>query len=223
LFLSGFLALARTTLFFLLSSLLSKTPRLFLLRLLECCLFFNATAVVRLDALALLAFGVETVFLALLRLFGVASLLIDLVLLLARLLLEDVTIDVSPLRTDFDVHCARTALPAGEPDFLLGFAIERNPAGRGIAPLTAAVAAAQMSEELQLGIIADAIVRAGYFDARLIELHEQPIDRHLQYLGKLGNGYFCHRRYNLTGASLTVESGLRPAMGQPFPTCGQKK
>jgi hypothetical protein len=24
-------------------------------------------------------------------------------------------------------------------------------------------------------------------------LHQQPIDRHLQDLGELGNGYFCHR------------------------------
>jgi hypothetical protein len=210
LFLSSFLALARVTLFFLASSLLGEASRLFLLRLLSCCLFFNATAVVGLDPLALLALGFETVLLALLRLFGLASLLIDLVLLQARLLLEDITIDIGPLRTDLDIHGARTALAAGEPDFLLGFAIERNPAGRGIAALTAAVAAAQMSEELQLGVIADAIVRAGYFDACLVELHEQPIDRHLQYLGKLRNGYFCHRRYNLTGASLSVERGLRP-------------
>jgi hypothetical protein len=50
-----------------------------------------------------------------------------------------------------------------------------------------------MGQELELRIVTDAIVRAGHLDARLIELHEQPIDRHLQDLGELGNGYFCHR------------------------------
>ncbi len=59
-----------------------------------------------------------------------------------------------------------------------------------------------MCQELELRIITDAIVRAGDFDTRLIQLHEQPIDRHLQYLGELGNCYFCHRLYNPTEASM---------------------
>ena len=50
-----------------------------------------------------------------------------------------------------------------------------------------------MRQELELRIVTDAIVRAGHLDACLIELHEQPIDRHLQDVGELGNGYFCHR------------------------------
>ena len=49
-----------------------------------------------------------------------------------------------------------------------------------------------MREQLHLRIVADARVGAFDLDAGLVELHEQPVDRHLQDLGKLGNCYFSH-------------------------------
>ncbi len=52
--------------------------------------------------------------------------------------------------------------------------------------------AAQVREQLHLGVVADARVRAFHLDAGLVELHEQPIDRHLQDFSKLGDGYVCH-------------------------------
>ena len=60
---------------------LSQTPRLFLL-LLPGGLFFDATAGVGFDPLALLLLGFEPIGLALLGLFGLATLRVDLVLLM---------------------------------------------------------------------------------------------------------------------------------------------
>ena len=123
------------------------------------------------------------------RFLGLAPLLIDLVLLLARLLLEHVALDVGALLAHLDVDRARAALGARELELALRLALQRDLARRGIAlALAAAVAAAQVRQQLELGIVADAVVGAVDLDAGLIELHEQPVDRHLQDLGKLGNG-----------------------------------
>jgi hypothetical protein len=54
------------------------------------------------------------------------------------------------------------------------------------------VSAPQVREQLHLRVVADAIVGALDLDAGLIELHEQPVDRYLQYFGKLGDSYFSH-------------------------------
>src|SRR3569833_3745372 len=98
--------LASLTLLFLTGSLLGKPSRLFLLRLLPRRLLFNTTVVIGLDSLALAPLGFDTIFLALYGLVGLATLLIDLVLLLARFLLEYVAIDIGSLRADLDVHRA---------------------------------------------------------------------------------------------------------------------
>ncbi len=185
-------ALTRATLFLFTRSLLGSTQGLFLCFLLR-GLFFNAAAGVGFDALALDALGFDTVVLALYGLFGLTTLGVYLVLLLTSLFLQHIAFDVRALGTHLDINCAGTTLSAGELDLLLRLAAESDLAGRGIAALTTTVATAQVREELEFSIIADAIVRAGHFDARLIELHEQPIDRYLQDLGELGNGYFCHR------------------------------
>jgi hypothetical protein len=65
---------------------------------------------------------------------------------------------------------------------------------RGIRGLhiVVAVAAAQMRQQLVLGILADHVLSAVDFDPGLIELLQQPVDGYLQHLGELGYGYICH-------------------------------
>ena len=53
--------------------------------------------------------------------------------------------------------------------------------------------AAQMREQLELGFVADQRLGAGDLDSGGLELHEQPVDRYLQDLGKLRNGDIGHR------------------------------
>jgi hypothetical protein len=54
------------------------------------------------------------------------------------------------------------------------------------------MAAPQMRQQLVLGVFADHIFGAVDFDARLIELLQQPIDRYLEHLSELSDGYICH-------------------------------
>ena len=95
------------------------------------------------------------------------------------------------LAPHLDVDRAGTTLGARKLQFALRLALQRDLARRA-AVLIAAMAAAQMRQQFELGIVADAIVRPSDLDARLIELHDQPVHRHLQHLGKLRNSYFCH-------------------------------
>src|SRR6185437_13979476 len=165
-------------------------------------LFLDAAAVLRLQMLALAPLGLDALALAARDFLGLAPLLVDLVLLLARLLLEHVALDVGALLTDLDTDRARAALGARELQLALRLALERDAAGRGIAlaALRVAVAAAKVCQQLELGIVADAVIGTFDLDAGLIELHEQPIHGHLQDLGKLGNRHFRH----------TYRSLLRP-------------
>src|SRR5207248_555390 len=84
-------------------------------------------------------------------------------------------------------------LRAGELQLALGLAPEGDLARRAVAVGVAPVAAAQVREQLEFGVVADARVGTGHLDARLIELHQQPVHRHLENLGKLGNAHFGHR------------------------------
>ena len=113
-----------------------------------------------------------------------AALRLDLVLLLTRLLLQHVALDVRLLLTHLDADRARTALGARELQLALRLALERDLARRA-RRIVAAVGAAQMREQLHLLVVADACVGALHLDARLIELHQQPIDRHLQHFSEL--------------------------------------
>jgi hypothetical protein len=54
------------------------------------------------------------------------------------------------------------------------------------------MAAAQMRQQLMLGILADHVLGTLDFDAGLIELLQQPIDRNLQNFRELSDGYICH-------------------------------
>ena len=99
----------------------------------------------------------------LLRGLGFATLRVDLLLRGAVLLLEHVALDVGALDAHFDADGARAALRAGQLQFALRLALERDArrrrAGRGRA---AAVAAAQVRQQLELGVLADQVIGAGH-------------------------------------------------------------
>src|SRR5690606_8521325 len=121
-----------------------------------------------------------------------AALRVELFLLLARLLLEHVALDVRALLANLDVDRARAALRRRKLEFALRLALERDAARRGIAGFLAAVRLAQMRQQLELRILADRAFGARDLDTCLVELRKQPVDRHLQYLGKLRDRNFCH-------------------------------
>src|SRR6185312_15892346 len=77
-----------------------------------------------------------------------------------------------------------------------------------------AVAATQMRQQLELRLLADAVVRPGHADARLVELGNQPVDRHLQDIGKLGNRYFSH---SFTLARMCSLAPDAPCSAHPCP------
>ncbi len=167
-------------------------PARIFLRLLPRLLFLDAAAVFGLEPLAFAALRLDALGLPLHGLFGLAALLVDLVLLLARLLLEHVALDVGAFAADLHIDGPGAALDARQLQLALGLALESDLAGRGIAVVLAPVAAPQMRQQLELRIVADAVVGTRHLDACLVELHEQPVDRHLQHLGELRNRYFCH-------------------------------
>jgi hypothetical protein len=49
-----------------------------------------------------------------------------------------------------------------------------------------------MRQELELRVLADDVIGARNLDARLIELHDEPIDRDLQYLREFRDSNFRH-------------------------------
>jgi len=127
---------------------------------------------------------------------------IDLVLLGARLFLEHVALDVVARAAHLDAHGTGAPLVARELQLALGLALERDLAWRAIAAgILAAMRATQVREEFQLRIVGNARVGSGHLDARLVELRQQPVDRHLQHLGKLRNGHFRHKLRFLVGIS----------------------
>src|SRR5690606_8684335 len=118
------------------------------------------------------------------------ALAILLLVLHARLLFEDAAVQVGLLATHLHVDGARAALGRCNLDLALRLALESDFAGRG--RFTAPVRAAQECQQLHLGVVADGVLGAGHVDARLIELREQALDRHLQHLGKLANRHIRH-------------------------------
>ena len=71
--------------------------------------------------------------------------------------------------------------------------LQRDLARRGVAVRRSRpCAAAQVRQQLHLRVVADASLGAVDLDARLVELRQQPLDRDLQYLGKLSNRHFRH-------------------------------
>ena len=52
--------------------------------------------------------------------------------------------------------------------------------------------AAQVREQLELGLVADQGLGAFDLDARGLQLHQQPVDRDLQDFGKLSNSDVGH-------------------------------
>ena len=130
-----------------------------------------------------------------LRLLLGLALAVDLFLLVPRLILEHLALDVGALAAHLDVDRAGAALRARELQLRLRLAPQGDLAGRGIGlRVVAAVAAAQMREQLVLRILADHVLGAVDLDPGLIELLQQPVDRHLQNLGELRDRYICHAR-----------------------------
>jgi hypothetical protein len=174
------------------SLLFGQSTRVFLC-LLASLLFFNAATTLRLDALAFATLRLDAVILALYGFFSLTALRVDLVLMLASSLFQYIALDVGGLTPHLNVDGTGTTLRAGELQLALRFSPERDLARRRItAVVTAPVSPPKVREQLELRIIADAIVWAGDLDACLIQLHEQPIDGHLQDLGELCNCNFCH-------------------------------
>jgi hypothetical protein len=185
-------SLTLATLSILTCTLLGDATRFFR-RLLPRLLFFGATKVFGLNPLALAALVLNALGLETRGFFNLAALRIDFVLLLTSLLFENVALDVRPLPAHFDIHGASTTLRACQLEFALRLALERYLARRRISVVSAPVAAPQVRKQFELRIIADAVVGSFHFDTRLVELHEQPVNRHLEDFCKLRNCYFCHR------------------------------
>jgi len=102
-------------------------------------------------------------------------------------------LDVGVLAAHFHVDRARTSLGARELQFALRLALERDACRCRTAALgSAAVAATQVREQLELGFLADHILGTGHRNARLVELRNQFVDRYLQYRRKLRNCHLTH-------------------------------
>src|SRR5581483_3546285 len=175
-----FLALTLAALFLLTRPLLGKAARLILRPAAGGLLLLDAAASLRLQPFALATLGLHALGLLPGHFLGFAALLVDLVLLLARLLLEHVALDVGALLANLHTDGTRAALDARELQLALRLAPQRDAAGCRVALAFGPVAAAQMSQQLELRIIADVIIGAFDLDAGLVELHEQSIHRHLQ-------------------------------------------
>src|SRR6202030_4539166 len=119
----------------------------------------DAAAVLCLEPLALAALGFGALILRARHRFSFLAAVVDLVLLGARLLLQHVALDVGALAAHLDIEGARAPLHAGELQLALGLAPEGDLARRAVAIGVAAVAAAQVREQLEFGVVADARVR----------------------------------------------------------------
>jgi hypothetical protein len=156
-----------------------------------------APAAFLLQALLIQAFPLEALALGALQgclgLFLGLAQLVDLFLLMTRLILEHFALHVGAFAAHLDIDRTRAPLRTGELELRLRFAPQGDLARSRIAlRFIMTVAAAQMRQELVLGILADHVFRAVDFDAGLIELLQQPIDRYLQHLSELSDGYICH-------------------------------
>ena len=156
-------------------------------------LFLDQPAIGRLHRFALAPLHLRLGGARFLGRFHLTPLSVDLFLGRAVLLLEHVSLDVGALDAHFHTHRAGASLSAGQFQLTLGLALERD-AGRrrAAAGRTAPVAAAQMRQQLELGVLADQVVGSGDADTGLIKLRQQLVDRHLERLGKLANGDVSH-------------------------------
>ena len=144
------------------------------------------------EALLLETFGLHPLEGGLRLLLGLAH-LVDFLLLQTRLILENLALDIGALAAHLDIHGPCAALGTCQLEFGLGLASQRDLARRGVGlHVIAPVAAAQMRQQLMLGVLADHVFRTVHPDAGLIELLQQPIDRNFQHLGELRDGYICH-------------------------------
>jgi hypothetical protein len=141
-----------------LADLFGLPARLFL-RALAGLLFLDQAPVRRFQRFALAPLGLGLLARSPLRLLGFAPLRIDLFLLRARLFLEHIALDVGALDAHLDVDGARPALGAGQLQFALRLALERDARRRrAFSGRTAAVAAAQVRQQLELRVLADQAV-----------------------------------------------------------------
>jgi hypothetical protein len=83
--------------------------------------------------------------------------------------------------------------------------------GAAASLLGAPVRATQVRQQLELGLVADAVVGALDPDAGLVELREQLVDRDLQDLGELGDGDFTFRH---PGRPLRPARRLEPVLAR---------
>src|SRR5690606_21810931 len=84
------------------------------------------------------------------------------------------------------------SLAAGKLQLTLRLALQgdarRGRRRRVLAPMRSA----QVRQQLELRILADLVLGALHLDSRLVELHEQPLDRHFEDFGKFCDRYFRH-------------------------------
>ncbi len=139
------------------------------------------------------ALGLEPLPLAPLGLLGLAALGVPVLRVQAVLFLEHIALHVGAAAPHLDIDGAGTTLRARQLQFALGLALQRDLVGRAAALLIAAVRLAQVRQQFEFGLVADAIIGPFDLDACLIELHDQPVHRYFQHLGKLRNSYISHQ------------------------------
>src|SRR5207253_6852909 len=154
------LALARASRLVLAGALLGSAAGIFGGAAARLLLLLDPAAVLSLESLALAPLGLGALALRARGLLGLASAVIDLVLLRARPLFQHVALDVGTLAAHLDVDGAGAPLGARQLQLALGLALERDAARRAVAVRLAPVAAAQVRQQLELGVVADARIGA---------------------------------------------------------------
>ena len=147
------------------------------------------------------------------RLFGVARVFlcatrrVELFLLLARLLFEDIAFDVGALLTHLHVDRARTALAARELELAIRLAVQCDASRRGVGSVRAPVILLQVRQQLELSVLADDVVGTANLDAGLVELLDEPIDGNLEYFREVRD---CNFRHACSSAVLRLRLLLEP-------------
>src|SRR5690606_32539065 len=157
-------------------------------RLLSGILFLTST----LDFQARLLFGVALG----LRLLELAQGILALGLEHLALVLDNAALDVRTLLPDLDVHrlAVRTALARIDGDLADRPAFQGHLPGGAVfaGALALAVIAAQETQQLDLFLAADRLLRVGELHAGFLKLREQLVDRRGQHCGQLLDCYVRH-------------------------------
>ena len=159
-------------------------------------LAFRGGNFLSLDALFFSCLGSET-------LFRFLALTIQRVLLILRLLLENIALDVGALLANLNADRSGSSLGTGQAKLGRRFSLKRNSPWRRRSGgrIVLAVTATQVSQQFQFRIFTDFVIRSLDLNASLVKLRKQLVDRNLQYFSKLCN---CHISHILTPQTKAV-------------------